>query len=138
MRGWWRALVGILVSFLLSIALVAQVQITRTPTIEMADSTSATIVWSTSQPANSRVWYSEDAEDLTEIAEGTDKTTEHRVRIEGLQPNTTYFFQIESVHRSTSTIEGNSPILSFRTVAPGQQSIRNQKASVAQTAHFWR
>jgi phosphodiesterase/alkaline phosphatase D-like protein len=78
------------------------------------------------------VWYSEDADDLTGIAEGPERTTEHRVRIEGLQPNTTYYFQIESVPSSTSSKTENPAIMSFRTVAVGQQSVHNQKASIAQ------
>lgn len=131
MRNCWCLLVGILVSILSTSVLAAQVQITTGPIIEIADATSAIISWSTNQPSGTRVWYSEDPDDMTQIAEGDERTTLHRVRIEGLHPNTRYYFQVESIRSSTSPTD-NSEILSFRTVAPGQPSIRNQKASLAQ------
>jgi len=123
MRSWWWAWVGIAVGVLFSYALAGAVHIAKGPFI---------ISWATDEPSNSRVWYSEDADDLTGIAEGPERTTEHRVRIEGLQPNTTYYFQIESVPSSTSSKTENPAIMSFRTVAVGQQSVHNQKASIAQ------
>jgi phosphodiesterase/alkaline phosphatase D-like protein len=132
MRRWWWAWVCTAIGVLLAQALGAQVQITGGPVIELADSNSATISWVTSQPSNSRVWYGEDADELTEIAEGSEGATAHRVRIEGLQPNTTYFFQVETGQGSASTTTENPAIMSFRTVAVGQQSVRNQKATIAQ------
>jgi phosphodiesterase/alkaline phosphatase D-like protein len=121
----------VMLALLSSLCLAAQVQITAGPIIETADSHSATISWFTDQPANSRVWYSQDADDLTQIAEGEDRTTEHRVRLEGLQPNTTYFFQIESVQNSSVRTE-NPALMTFRTVAPGQQAVHNLKAVIAE------
>lgn len=132
MRSWWWAWVVTSVGVVCSYTLAASVHIAKGPFIEVADSTSAIISWVTNEPSNSRVWYSEDADDLTEIADAPERTTEHRVRIEGLQPNTTYYFQVESVPSSTSTKTENPAIMSFRTVAVGQQSIHNQKASIAQ------
>jgi len=132
MRSWWWAWVGTAVGVLFSYAFAGAVHIAKGPFIEVADSSSAIISWATDEPSNSRVWYGEDADDLTGIAEGPERTTEHRVRIEGLQPNTTYYFQIESVPSSTSSKTENPAIMSFRTVAVGQQSVHNQKASIAQ------
>jgi chitodextrinase len=125
------ASIVVMLALLSSLCLAAQVKVTAGPIIETADSNSATISWFTDQPANSRVWYSQDADDLTQIAEGEDRTTEHRVRIEGLQPNTTYFFQVESVQSSSVKTE-NPSLLSFRTVAPGQQPTHNLKAVIAE------
>jgi hypothetical protein len=132
MSRWWWAWLSTAIGVLLFQAFGAPVQITGEPVIELADSNSATISWVTSQPSNSRVWYGEDAEDLTEIAEGSERSTDHHVRIQGLQPNTTYYFQVETGEGSNSTTTENPAIMSFRTVAVGQQSVRNQKATIAQ------
>jgi len=115
-----------------SLAFATQVRITAGPVIDTADSTSAIITWSTNQPSSSRVWYSEDSDDLTQIAEGGGLTTQHRVRLEGLQPNTTYFFQVEVPHSDPSPPAESPAVLSFRTVAPGQGAVHNQPAVVAQ------
>jgi hypothetical protein len=117
---------------IISTAFAVEVLITAGPVIETAESTSAVITWSTNQPSSSRVWYSEDSDDLTQIAEGAGQTTEHRVLIEGLQPNTTYFFQVEVPQTAASSPMESPAVLSFRTVAPGQNAIHNQRAIVAQ------
>lgn len=132
MRGIWRPAWAMILALLCSVALADQIQVIHGPVIEMADSTSATISWTTNYPSKSRLWYSEDADDLTQIAEGAEQTTEHRVRLEGLQPNTTYFFQIASIQSDPSAQTESPAIMSFKTVAPGQGSIHNQKATIAQ------
>ena len=131
MKSSWRVLISVAAMFLFSGALTAQVPTTRGPVIEIADSNSATITWSTAQSSKSRVWYGDDPDDLTQIAEDDNKGTEHRVRLESLQPNSTYFFQVDSP--SSASAQRNSPaIMSFKTIAPGQQPIHNRKAEIAQ------
>src|SRR5207302_438674 len=73
------------------------IQISSGPTIERADSSSASIVWSTSQPSSSRVWYGTDKDNLTQLAESPASTgNTHRVELKNLQPNTMYYFQLDS------------------------------------------
>jgi Purple acid Phosphatase, N-terminal domain len=131
MKGSWRLLISVAAMFLFSGALPAQVPVTSVPVIETADSTSATITWSTDQPSTSRVWYSDDPDDLTQIAEDDSKGTEHRVRLEGLQANSTYFFQVDSQTNPPAETESLA-IMSFKTIAPGQPPIHNRKAVIAQ------
>lgn len=133
MTGSWRVLISVAAMFLFAVALPAQVPITRGPVLEVADSGSATITWSTEQPSRTRLWYGEDPDDLTQIAEDDTKGTEHRVRLEGLQGNSTYYFQVDSGGGSVQTSSKSPAVLSFRTTAPGQQPIHNRKAVVAQS-----
>jgi hypothetical protein len=132
MKGSWWALISVAAMFAFQLAVAAQVPVTRGPVIEIADSTSATITWSTQQPSTSRVWYGDDPDDLTQVTEDHNRGTEHRVRLEGLQPNSTYFFQVDS-NPSNARVETQSPaVMSFKTIAPGQQPIHNRKAVIAQ------
>jgi outer membrane protein assembly factor BamB len=57
--------------------------------------TSATIVWTTSEPADSRVTYGTTRPPSTEQAEAA-RTTTHRVTLEGLSPSTRHFFSVTS------------------------------------------
>jgi phosphodiesterase/alkaline phosphatase D-like protein len=109
------------------------VQITNGPLIESADSSSAMIAWSTSQPSSSRVWYGKDANNLTQQAESPYATgNNHRVQLKNLEPSTTYYFQVESA-RGQAGPEAESPgVMSFKTPAQGQPTIHNQPAQVAQ------
>src|SRR5437762_12329569 len=95
------------VALMLGIALVAfvpatlqaqqQVRITGGPTLDTVNSNSVFITWSTSLPSSSRVWWSKDKNNLTHLAEGRESgQTSHRVEILNLEPNTTYYFTVES------------------------------------------
>jgi phosphodiesterase/alkaline phosphatase D-like protein len=120
MKGSWRVLISVAAIFAFELVLTAQVPITSGPLIETADSTSATITWSTQQPSTSRVWYGDDPDDLTQVAEDGNRETEHRVRLEGLQPNSTYFFQVDSGTINARAETDSPAVMSFKTIAPGQ------------------
>ena len=132
MNGSSRVLISVAAMFLFPVALAGQVPVTRGPVIEVADSSSATIVWSTQQPSTGRVWYGDDPDELTQIAEDGN-WTKHRVRLDGLQGNSTYYFQIDSGPSSPGSTSKSPDVLSFRTPAPGQQPVHNRKAVVAQS-----
>ncbi len=111
------------------------VRITNGPTIDYADQKSATISWSTSAPSNSRVWYGEDKNNLTHQAEAPYGGTTHKVEIKDLHANTTYYFQVESEEqrRKAEGPEAESRgVLAFKTVAAGQQPVRNERPTVAE------
>lgn len=108
------------------------VKITNGPVIETATPNSATIAWSTNQASDSRVWYGTEKGNLNKIAEGGATGTTHRVQINNLQPSTTYYFQVESHEGKSGPDTESQGVMSFRTAAPGQAPIRNEKAAVAE------
>lgn len=113
----------------------AQIKVTNGPTIERADSHSATIAWSTNQSSSSRIWYSTDKNNLTEFAEAPYSSGDtHRVELKNLEPGKTYYFQLES-QRGNSEAEG-AGIMKFQTPANGQPAISNQKAELAKKEAF--
>src|SRR5262249_54663386 len=132
MAGSWRVLLSAAVIVPFSVALSAQAPTARGPIIEIADSNSATVVWSTEQPSAGRVWYGDDPGDLTQIAEDNSRGTEHRVRLEGLQANSPFFFQFDSIPIGALKKAQSPVVMSFRTIPLEQPPIRNAKAVVAQ------
>ncbi len=108
------------------------VQITADPTIETATSNLVTITWGTNQPSGSQVWYGTDKNNLTQQAEAPYGGTTHRVQINNLQPNTTYYFQVESEHGRGGSEAESRGIRSFHTLPSGAQPVHNQKAEIVE------
>jgi phosphodiesterase/alkaline phosphatase D-like protein len=108
------------------------VKITNGPVIETAAGNSVTIAWSTSQASDSRVWYGTERGNLNRIAEGGTSGTTHRVQINGLQPNTTYYFQVESHEGKGGPDTESQGVLSFKTAAAGQAPLHNEKPAIAE------
>ena len=73
----------------------------------------ATITWTTDEPADSRVDYGLSESALTSHAAGAASTTTHGVVLTGLVPVTTYFYQVTSSDAAGNT--ASSAILSFTT-----------------------
>jgi hypothetical protein len=71
----------------------------------------ATITWTTDEPADSRVDFGLSASALTSHAAGSSSTTTHSVVLTGLAPVTTYFYQVTSADAAGNT--AISAILSF-------------------------
>jgi len=76
----------------------ATVKITNGPVVEAVSGNSATIAWSTNRRGSSRVNYGTDANNLTQLGEASwgQGGLTHRVQLKNLQPNTTYYFQVET------------------------------------------
>ena len=76
----------------------ATVKITNGPVVEAVSVNSATVAWSTNRRGSSRVNYGTDANNLTQLAEASwgQGGLTHRVQLKNLQPNTTYYFQVET------------------------------------------
>jgi purple acid phosphatase-like protein len=109
------------------------IRITNGPILEEVNGNAVVIAWSTDVPSSSRVWYATDRNNLTHVAESPENgSNTHRVRIDNLRPNTTYYFQVESSqmrgNRGQAESEG---VLSFRTLSSGAQTVRNQRPVVA-------
>jgi Purple acid Phosphatase, N-terminal domain len=111
------------------------IRITNGPILEEVTGNAVVIAWSTDVPSNSRVWYAKDKNNLTHVAESPENgSNTHRVRIDNLQPNTTYYFQVESSQARGNRGQGESEgVLSFRTLSSGAQTVRNQRPVVAAT-----
>lgn len=108
-----------------------EVRITNGPVIEEANANSATIAWSTDKKGSSRISYGTSQGALNEFAEapwGAGGLT-HRVQLKNLQPNATYYFQVQ-----TTQAEGahgaaiQSHTFSFHTPAHGQPPVKHQPA----------
>ena len=102
--------------------------ISKGPSIQYADDTSAVITWSTSTPSPSKVYYGTNQNSLAQTAEEPGANTYHRVHLSGLQPGATYYFQVD-----TGQGTRNQPA-SFQTVAAGAQPIFDQTPQAAASA----
>jgi len=111
------------------------IRITNGPMLEEVNGNAVVIAWSTDVPSNSRVWYATDKNNLTHVAEApANGSNTHRVRIDNLRPNTTYYFQVESSQRGGNRGQAESEgVLSFRTLSSGAQTLHNQRPEVAAT-----
>ena len=109
------------------------IRITNGPILEEVTGNAVVIAWSTDVPSSSRVWYATDRNNLTHVAESPENgSNTHRVRIDNLRSNTTYYFQVESSQTRGNRGEGESAgVLSFRTLSSGAQTVRNQRPVLA-------
>lgn len=100
-----------------------QFQITHGPVIEKLGPDSAVVAWTTNVPASSTVRYGPSPTDLNQVAQAQWGQQTHRVTISNLQPNTKYYFQVQ-----TGQAQGNgqalaSAVFQAMTEAPGQQAM---------------
>ena len=108
-----------------------RVEITKGPELESASNHLTIIRWMTNNPGGADVHYGivhygTDPKDLSQTAknpirlnQGHQYTT-FRVRIEGLKPQTTYYYTVTS-EESNGTSDGvKSTVRTFTTPAPGE------------------
>lgn len=110
-------------------AQAGKVRITNGPVIERLDQNSATIAWSTNVRSSSIVRYGTDANNLTQTAEAAwgqgGLNNAHRVRLTNLQPNTIYYFRVESTQAQGTGTQAKADTGQFATRAPGQAAFNN-------------
>ena len=118
-------LLAIVMTFAVAYAVAApppqagqDIRITNGPMLEEVTGNAVVIAWSTDVPSSSRVWYATDKNNLTHVAESPENgSNTHRVRIDNLRSNTTYYFQVESSQARGNRGQGESEgVLSFRTL----------------------
>ena len=105
----------------------APLKITNGPIIEALKSDSAIIAWSTNVKSGSRVVFGSKRNRLSQKAElpADGKGLMHRVQLKNLDPDTTYFFKIDS--RSTDGDGADSSkVLSFTTPVLGAEARHNE------------
>jgi phosphodiesterase/alkaline phosphatase D-like protein len=101
-------------------------QITDGPILESVSDDDAVIAWSTKQGGQMSIKYGTDKNNLSQTANATDKMggTNHRVKLDNLQPTSTYYFQV---------VENGQPVgnvLDFKTLAKGQRNRQNVNLGV--------
>ncbi len=101
----------------------SQFQITHGPVIEQLTPNSAVIAWTTNAPASSVVMYGSDPNNLNQKAEAAWGQTTHRVTVNGLQPNTHYWFEVQSGQAQGTGQMAQSNPFPATTVASGQSAM---------------
>ena len=104
----------------------ASVKITQGPEIERADSYLTIVRWTTNNPGGSPehygvVHYGTSPKDLSQTAKSPIRLnpghpdTVFRVRIQGLQAGTTYYYKVDSMEASGKDDGVNSKVNTFKT-----------------------
>ena len=99
------------------------VRITNGPKVEGTGPNWAVIAWTTNAASGSVIRYGTDRNSLTQTAQSpySDKegasAQNHRVRVNNLKPNTTYYFVADSAHGEDTGTEAKSPVEEFKTKA---------------------
>ena len=86
--------------------------------------TSATVTWTTDEPATSFVRYGLTAESLDQTASTAGSATGHAVALAGLTPGTTYHYRVESADSANNTTtEPTGAPLTFVTTAAANEIV---------------
>ena len=109
------------------------------PDVE-ATASSAVITWSTDRVSSSFARYSKD-ESYSDNAGQLDSVTAHKVTLTGLEPGTTYNFEIQSLdeNRSYTLESAYSTAYSFKTdVAPGVSEVTISDINLTSAIVSWK
>jgi phosphodiesterase/alkaline phosphatase D-like protein len=101
-------------------------QLTAGPEVELATDAFAIIRWTITNPGGTDlhygvVHYGTDAKNLTQVAESPNRRNPShpdmifRVRIVGLNSNTTYYYRVESAGATDVSDGVSSPVRTFKT-----------------------
>jgi phosphodiesterase/alkaline phosphatase D-like protein len=104
----------------------AHVQITQGPELESANNNSAIIEWTSNNPGGSDehfgvVTYGTNPKNLNDVAKSHTRLNQNhpdtvfRVRVEGLQPQTTYYYVVDSMGADGRKDGVKSPLKHFTT-----------------------
>ena len=106
-------------------AQVGLLKVVDGPVFEYLDATSVQIAWTTSSPSSTLVRYGIDPNNLRKTAQAPWGQETHRIEITGLEPNTTYYFVVESAQARDSGTMAKSAEGSFRTEYQGEAALTN-------------
>lgn len=90
----------------------------RAPYLQMASPTSMTIVWTTTGPTDSVVRYGPAPNMLNQTAQLAAQVTQHEVKINGLSPDTTYYYEVGA---TGAPLAGADAAHYFKTSPPAGQ-----------------
>jgi hypothetical protein len=89
--------------------------VTRGPYLQLGTETAVTVRWRTDWPTDSRITYGREPGALRRSVHHPRITTDHRLRITGLKPDSTVFYAVGS---STAVLAGDDEEHMFRTAPP--------------------
>jgi len=109
------------------------VEIIKGPALETSHDDIAIVRWTTTNPGGdddhySVIHYGTDPNDLSQTAKNhirlnqSHRETVFRVRMDGLKPDTTYYYKVTSMGYDGVSDGVESPVRQFTTAAPGQQT----------------
>ncbi|HEU5452766.1 MAG TPA: fibronectin type III domain-containing protein [Terriglobales bacterium] len=113
-------------------------QIIDGPRVESVGATSAIVAWTTNTGGSSILRYGTSTSSLTQTAESPYKKADvgghatHRVHIDNLKPNTTYYFMVDSGQGQGTGTEAKSQIATFTTKSSGQGGEEGDSAAERQ------
>jgi len=101
------------------------------PRVEGTGSNWAVVAWTTNARGSSIVHYGSNPNSLNETAESpyTQQGQTHRVHIKNLQPNTTYYFAVDSGQGFGTGTDSRSSVAQFQTKGPGQGPAQSGEAA---------
>jgi Bacterial conjugation TrbI-like protein len=100
--------------------------VTRGPSIQYLDDTTAVISWTTNVPASNTLYYGTDRDNLLYTGGDFKDSTEHRIHLSNLKARTRYYFQLDE--------PSSQPIASFTTVFAGAQPVYDQQPETISSA----
>jgi Purple acid Phosphatase, N-terminal domain len=117
----------------------ARVEITKAPELELATDHLTIIRWTTNNPGGSDVHYGivhygTDPKNLGQTAKSPIRlnqdhpSTTFRVRMEGLEPRTTYYYTVTSEESNGKSDGVKSAAKTFTTPGPGERRVRPEGA----------
>lgn len=103
------------------------------PRVESTGASSAVIAWTTNARGSSIVHYGTNPNSLNQTAESpyTQQGQTHRVHISNLQPNTTYYFAVDSGQGFGTGTDSRSHVSQFQTKAAGAMGASGAEAMEA-------
>jgi hypothetical protein len=116
----------IIAGLLLLILILPQLALAAGPVISSVsytvnEPTAANITWTTNNSSDSRVNYGTDPTSggVVNIVYNSSYVNSHFIRLEGLLPDTTYYFEVQSTNPSGTSVDNNGgEYYSFRTSPP--------------------
>lgn len=103
-------------------------QITHGPVVEQVSSNSVIVAWTTNVPSSAVLHYGTNpdpktwnraAQEAWGGQQNPNQSSTHRVTVQGLQPNTTYYLQAESGNAQGTGTGQKSQVITIRTTAQG-------------------
>jgi thiol-disulfide isomerase/thioredoxin len=82
---------------------------------------SATISWLTDKPATAKVDYGKTKEYGLSAISSEGLTTNHKVQITGLEPNTTYYFAVKSANECGNEADETKMLTTLREISYGER-----------------
>ncbi|MBR9691622.1 hypothetical protein GOV06_02450 [Candidatus Woesearchaeota archaeon] len=103
-----------MVQLIIFLPLVSSLEISNVAAKDSTDKF-ALITWDTDEPADSRVFYGEDKENLALTKTDIDKTRNHSMFIGDLQPSKVYYYKVKSVNGGTAEDDNGGQMHAFQT-----------------------